>query len=875
VAALAFAPEGRLVAGACLDGTVRLWDAGTGQLRGSWIGHTAAVRGLAWAPDGKTLVSGGDDRTLRYWNRTTGKEERLVEGLPGPVGSVAWSPDGGQIAVSGGLGGEIRILDARTGKVQLTLPGPPGPVRGVVWASDGSGLAARGGDGALHLWDVRKRERVRRSGAWAAHVLPALDGVRFLNWARSASWGVGLVWSPDGKRAALAPGGEEPRIQEAETGKVLSRLGKDVGPEVLAWSPDGGVLARTTPSGVRLHETRTGDLLRTLPGRGTSTAVAWSRDGKKIAVAEEGSRVTLFDPATGKPMPEVLPGPDVAIRVEGGDHIVTTPSYRAVVEPDGCLTSLRIGGVEFLRPGLDISRGTYFLQDGRKPVLEPATVEPPAGNVLTAMGDRASIRYEFRRDSMRWTIVNKTDRGMNFYFVFSPALTAVQNDKGGPARVPARQEWGTTTWYAGPARLTTDGGNKIWPWTDNAQVTEVALGPGETRSLTLEVGAVSDAEAARVAAVTGERRVKTANYEATVESDGCLTSLRVGGVEMLYKGGKIARGSYFYQESGVGTVKLPKVDQPSPGLITASGELASARYEFAGDGITGTLKNESKGPLKYYIVLSDAINAMTNEKGAWVQVPDRREWRTPSYFAGKVRLTIPEAVKTWGPFEGRQVWEAVLKPQETRKVVLKIGATTEEEAGRVAALIAAGKPLMSHGRCLAWSPSGETLALGGDSRIFLLRADTGQLLRSLTGLRGPTGELAWSPDGKHLLAVAEGMVHLWDATTGTRVHEWRVPSGAVRGAAWAEDGRHVLSLGRDGSWCVHDPPKGKPVATLLARPGRATLEISPDGHYRGGPEAEKELTYVVLTDRGEQETLTPAAFAKKYGWKNDPDKVGR
>ncbi len=47
----------------------------------------------------------------------------------------------------------------------------------------------------------------------------------------------------------------------------------------------------------------------------------------------------------------------------------------------------------------------------------------------------------------------------------------------------------------------------------------------------------------------------------------------------------------------------------------------------------------------------------------------------------------------------------------------------------------------------------------------------------------------------------------------------------------------------------------------------------PDGHFRGTPGAEKELVCVVLTEDGHQETLPPAEFEQKYGWKNDPDKV--
>jgi hypothetical protein len=51
------------------------------------------------------------------------------------------------------------------------------------------------------------------------------------------------------------------------------------------------------------------------------------------------------------------------------------------------------------------------------------------------------------------------------------------------------------------------------------------------------------------------------------------------------------------------------------------------------------------------------------------------------------------------------------------------------------------------------------------------------------------------------------------------------------------------------------------------------LAISPDGHFRSSPGVEDELVYIIQTDDGRQETLRPAEFAERFGWKNDPDKV--
>ena len=60
--------------------------------------------------------------------------------------------------------------------------------------------------------------------------------------------------------------------------------------------------------------------------------------------------------------------------------------------------------------------------------------------------------------------------------------------------------------------------------------------------------------------------------------------------------------------------------------------------------------------------------------------------------------------------------------------------------------------------------------------------------------------------------------------------------------------------------------------TLLWLRGDITGAVGPEGHLRGTPGLAKDVVYVVQTEHG-QETLTPEAFAAKYGWKNDPAKA--
>jgi serine/threonine protein kinase len=382
---------------------------------------------------------------------------------------------------------------------------------------------------------------------------------------------------------------------------------------------------------------------------------------------------------------------DVAIHAARGVRRVHTPQYDAVVEADGCLTSLRVGGTELLRPGLNISRGTYLHQE--EGALALTAIEQPAANAIAARSDRGSIRYEFGKDSILFTAANATDRPMNFFLVFSAAVEVAADERGEWARVPARQEWPTVAFYAEQAKLTISGGNRIWPWFENSQVYHASLTPRESRQVVLRVAAPTAGEQSRAAAVSGRHRVHQAGYEALVEADGCLTSLRVGGTELLWVGGSISRGCYFFQDKA-GRLPLPTVERPSANGVSARSEAAAVRYEFGPDEMTWTLTNTSKGPLIYFIVFGEAVKAVCNDKGEWAAAPATREWPVTNWFAGSSRLAITGGNKMWGPFEeNTQVWEADLAPGEQRQVVLKIGPASRSEAAHVAQ-VSGGTPVV-------------------------------------------------------------------------------------------------------------------------------------------------------------------------------------
>jgi hypothetical protein len=83
VRAVAFSPNGSLLASGSWDGTVRLWNPTTGQEMQKLEGHTDGVSAVAFSPDGSLLASGSEDETVRLWNPTTGQAVQKFQNMPG------------------------------------------------------------------------------------------------------------------------------------------------------------------------------------------------------------------------------------------------------------------------------------------------------------------------------------------------------------------------------------------------------------------------------------------------------------------------------------------------------------------------------------------------------------------------------------------------------------------------------------------------------------------------------------------------------------------------------------------------------------------------------------------------------------------------
>jgi WD40 repeat protein len=155
VAAMAFRPDGHVLATAGDDQKVTLWEVATGrQLPGNLLGHKGGIQSLAFSPEGRALASGSRDGTVIIWDVTDPAKPSLrheLNGNAGAVWAVAYSPDGTTVA-AGNEDGTVKLWDPITGRDRCTLVGHTARVRTVAFCRGGSVLATGDAGGTIRLW---------------------------------------------------------------------------------------------------------------------------------------------------------------------------------------------------------------------------------------------------------------------------------------------------------------------------------------------------------------------------------------------------------------------------------------------------------------------------------------------------------------------------------------------------------------------------------------------------------------------------------------------------------------------------------------------------------------------------------------------------
>ena len=249
---------------------LKIWDAASGTLLREIRGHGHAARGVAWSPDGRRLASSSLDHTVKVFLADT-LEEVAVVTTPGIVRALAWDEAGEKLALAGD-DRTVRIWKVGSGREPSALRGHTHAVSQAEWSPDGERVVSASYDGTVKVWDTTR----------------APEGRFFLGHDRSA-------WSPDGRYFAAANGAPSSEredyvlaIFEVSTGRIVREITgmlDDPVPASVAWSPDGRRIAVSGWHGrLRVFDLVRDAIIADVRAHTDETrSIAWSPDGTLLA----------------------------------------------------------------------------------------------------------------------------------------------------------------------------------------------------------------------------------------------------------------------------------------------------------------------------------------------------------------------------------------------------------------------------------------------------------------------------------------------------------------------------------------------------------------------------------------------------------------